>query len=132
LTGQECQAFASLYPNDANFRSRVVMASHGFGRGEHKYFSNPLPSLIGDLRTELYPWLAPVSSHNRWNTRAGPMRRAALAVTRRHAPLATASTTMTFAKALDDLEIGAAARGPLAETRVAISIFRDCSAAGFL
>jgi hypothetical protein len=66
LTPEECGAVASLYPDDALFRSRVVMARHGFGRGEYKYFSYPLPNLIERLRTELYAKLAPVA--NNWNT----------------------------------------------------------------
>jgi hypothetical protein len=69
LTTGESRAIAQLYPNDAAFRSRVIMARHGFGKGEYKYFAYPLPELIGGLRTALYPRLAPIA--NRWNERMG-------------------------------------------------------------
>jgi hypothetical protein len=65
LTPEECVRLASLYPNEAGFRSRVVMGSHGFGRGEYKYFSYPLPEIIQSVRTALYRELAPIA--NRWN-----------------------------------------------------------------
>ena len=65
LTPQECKALASLYPNEGVFRSRVVMERHGFGRGEYKYFSYPLPDIIEEMRTELYSRLAPLA--NKWN-----------------------------------------------------------------
>ena len=65
----ECDALAALYPEEEIFRSRVVMARHGFGRGEYKYFRYPLPDLIGSLRTALYPNLAAVA--NRWHTAMG-------------------------------------------------------------
>lgn len=46
----ECRILSCLYPEDRHFRSRVVMASHGFGKGEHKYFAHLLPELIEALR----------------------------------------------------------------------------------
>ncbi|MGF6756088.1 2OG-Fe(II) oxygenase [Paraburkholderia sp. GAS42] len=65
LTAAECNAFAAGYPQDDLYRSRVVMARHGFGRGEYKYFAYPLPDIVGTLRAALYPHLMPVA--NRWN-----------------------------------------------------------------
>ncbi|HEV8454238.1 MAG TPA: 2OG-Fe(II) oxygenase [Gemmatimonadales bacterium] len=65
LTPDECRAIAGLYDDGRLFRSRVVMARHGFGRGEYKYFRYPLPDIIADLRTALYGRLAPLA--NRWN-----------------------------------------------------------------
>jgi hypothetical protein len=69
LTPAECDAVAALYASDAPFRSRVVMAQHGFGRGEYKYFDYPLPRLVAGLRAALYPRLAKVA--NRWNESLG-------------------------------------------------------------
>ena len=69
LTPAECGALRDLYPSDAPFRSRIVMARHGFGRGEYKYFAYPLPQIVGSLRAALYPPLAEIA--NRWNDTMG-------------------------------------------------------------
>ncbi len=65
LDSEECRAIAALYDDESRFRSRVVMARHGFGRGEYQYFRYPLPELVADLRLSLYPRLAPIA--NGWN-----------------------------------------------------------------
>jgi len=65
LTAAECSQLASGYDDEAAFRSRVVMAQHGFGSGEYKYYAYPLPEPIARLRRELYEFLAPIA--NRWS-----------------------------------------------------------------
>lgn len=70
---QHCDALAALYDAPARFRSTVVMARHGFGRGEYRYFAYPLPDPVQTLRTALYPRLSPIA--NRWHERMGLDRR---------------------------------------------------------
>ncbi|MDO9707666.1 2OG-Fe(II) oxygenase [Paracraurococcus lichenis] len=72
LTPGECRDLAALYGREEGFRSRIVMARHGFGRGEYKYFS-ALPPLVAGLRQGLYPHLAPVA--NAWHAAMGLPRR---------------------------------------------------------
>src|SRR5262249_25098967 len=69
LTHGEADAIAGLYHEEQPFRSRVVMGRHGFGRGEYKYFSYPLPPLIQALRTAAYTHLVPIA--NQWHERMG-------------------------------------------------------------
>jgi hypothetical protein len=69
LTADECETIAGLYEDDRRFRSHVVMAHHGFGRGEYKYFAYPLPDIVTKLRGAIYPKLAPIA--NRWNESMG-------------------------------------------------------------
>ena len=65
LTPSDCDTVAAMYADDTAFRSRILMARHGFGSGEYKYFRYPLPELVEPLRTQLYPRLAPIA--NCWN-----------------------------------------------------------------
>lgn len=65
LTRHECQSLAAMYDKDGIFRSTIFMARHGFGRGEYKYWSYPLPKIVAELRKSLYPPLVAVA--NRWN-----------------------------------------------------------------
>ena len=62
LTPEECASIVSLYNDTARFRSHIIMERHRFGVGDYKYFSNPLPELVSDLRTAAYPHLANVAN----------------------------------------------------------------------
>ncbi len=68
LTPRQCRSIIDLYEGD-HFRSAVVMARHGFGQGEYKYFAYPLPALVAELRRALYLRLQPIA--NRWNATMG-------------------------------------------------------------
>jgi uncharacterized protein len=69
LTRPEADLIAGLYHREQGFRSHIIMARHGFGRGEYKYFSYPLPAVIQALRTATYPQLVPIA--NQWHERMG-------------------------------------------------------------
>jgi hypothetical protein len=69
LPPHACRELAAFYPQRGHFRSRVVMARHGFGRGEYQYFAYPLPATVEALRTMVYPHLVPLA--NRWNEAMG-------------------------------------------------------------
>ena len=69
LSPEESRTIAALYPDESHFRSHIHMARHGFGKGEYRYFKYPLPDLLNELRTALYPYLAGLA--NEWNRRLG-------------------------------------------------------------
>jgi hypothetical protein len=69
LDPEQCRALAALYDERERFRSRVVMARHGFGQGEYKYLAYPLPPVVAELRQTLYPLVAPIA--NRWQRQLG-------------------------------------------------------------
>jgi hypothetical protein len=69
LDGEKCRAIVALYDERERFRSRVVMARHGYGSGEYKYIAYPLPPLVAELRQALYPPLAAIA--NGWRRQLG-------------------------------------------------------------
>ena len=73
LTPQQCALLSAAYADDSLFRSKVVMARHGYGRGEYKYFAYPLPKIVAELREALYPRLAAIA--NGWNEAMGKPER---------------------------------------------------------
>ena len=69
LSAGERRALVDGYGDDDLYRSTVVMARHGFGRGEYRYFAYPLPPLVHQLRAGLYERLAPLA--NQWRSAMG-------------------------------------------------------------
>ena len=61
LTPRETAGIAALYPDDTRFRSTVNMSQHRFGAGEYRYFTEPFPAAITELRQALYPKLLPIA-----------------------------------------------------------------------
>ncbi len=72
LTNEECTELTASYNSEDAFRSRVIMARHGFGQGEYKYYKYPLPQSITELRAALYSHLASVANH--WEQALGRNR----------------------------------------------------------
>ena len=64
LADSDSDALTALYPQKDPFRSHIIMQRHGFGKGEYKYFANPLPKPVASLRTKLYASVAPIA--NQW------------------------------------------------------------------
>lgn len=62
LRASTCRSLRTLYDDDCRFRSRIVMARHGFGQGEYSYFAYPLPAPVSHLRTRLYAALSPIAN----------------------------------------------------------------------
>ncbi|ADB36628.1 2OG-Fe(II) oxygenase [Spirosoma linguale] len=67
LTADECRQMAALYDSPVLYRKTIVMQNHGYGSGEYKYFTYPLPPAIDTLRHDLFTQLAPVA--NDWNAK---------------------------------------------------------------
>ncbi len=64
-----CAAIAELYDDDARFRSTIDMARHRFGEGQYRYFANPLPAVVSELRAACWPRLLPIARD--WADRTG-------------------------------------------------------------
>ncbi|WP_439490400.1 2OG-Fe(II) oxygenase [Algoriphagus sp.] len=64
LTDKDCEDLKADYYKADSFRKTVVMERYRFGLGEYKYFDYPLPKRIQQIRTTLYPHLAPIA--NAW------------------------------------------------------------------
>lgn len=69
LTGQECKDLVALYKEDIRFRSQIIMERYRFGVGDYKYFANPLPEIVAELRVSSYPHLATIA--NQWAEELG-------------------------------------------------------------
>jgi len=73
LTAPECAALVRMYGDDRRFRSTVEMGRYRFGEGEYRYFAEPLPPLVAELRHQFFPRLAPIA--NRWMEALGAAER---------------------------------------------------------
>lgn len=64
LSTEQCEMLKQAYPQTELYRKTVEMQRYRFGRGEYKYFTYPLPSLVELIRHEIYPYLVPIA--NAW------------------------------------------------------------------
>jgi hypothetical protein len=62
LTGEECASVVAFFDDESRFRSHIIMERHRFGAGDYKYFANPLPEIVAELRTSAYPHLAKIAN----------------------------------------------------------------------
>jgi hypothetical protein len=69
LSADECGTLVRLYDDVARFRSTIVMARHGYGSGEYRYFNYPLPPLVATLRERFYANLVGLANH--WHQALG-------------------------------------------------------------
>jgi hypothetical protein len=69
LTADEAAQIAALYGDDSRFRSTVNMSRHRFGEGEYRYFAEPFPEAVTELKRLLYPRLLPIARD--WWSRLG-------------------------------------------------------------
>jgi hypothetical protein len=73
LRRKTCEDIAAFYADEERFRSTVDMSRYAFGRGEYKYFKYPLPAIVQQLRSSIYPRVAPLA--NEWLDRLGKQAR---------------------------------------------------------
>ena len=139
LVAAACRAVAARTTNDGAFRSRIVMARHGFGRGEYKYFAYPLPALIAALRQALYPRLVPVANRvgrARWAgvRRSRRRTRVRRAVPRRRADAPDAAAAAVRRRRLQRAAPGSLrlARVPAADGGAAVGAGRDFTGGEFV
>jgi hypothetical protein len=72
LTAEEAAQIAALYDDGSRFRSTINMARHRFGEGEYRYFAEPFPEAVTELKRLLYPRLLPIARD--WWSRLGRER----------------------------------------------------------
>jgi uncharacterized protein len=73
LTREECDRLVASYADERLFRSRIDMARYRFGIGDYKYFADPLPEIVQELRSGFYPYLATLA--NSWMEQLGDDQR---------------------------------------------------------